>query len=503
MYIIEHNGGSNKMKSTLSLKLLNGLLLIVGIVSCSYGQKTSTIEKAVVKVFTSFNEPDYNHPWQKTGQQTVSGSGCIIPGNKILTSAHVVSNQTFIQVKRFGDPMKYIARVDVIGHECDLAILTVEDPEFFKNITPLALGKLPSLGDKVIVYGFPIGGEKLSITKGVVSRIEMGKYIHSKMNLLTIQIDAAINPGNSGGPVIKDRKIVGLAFQGLWYGENVGYIIPSPIIEHFLADVKDGKYDGFPKLGITLDTLDNPSYRAYLGMNKNQTGIVINQVAYDSSSWNLLKEGDVILSIDGIDIANDGTIPFGEQDRLGISYHLIQKYIGDKTKIKILRDKKIKEISLILKETVNLVPKYEYDVMPTYYIFGGLVFTKLSIQFLERMQGDYDLYNPSFVSLFYHTAKNIKKPDQKELIILKNVLADKINFGYHNYSNILIDNVDGVPVSSMEDLIDKINKTDSTYVQIGLGGNRKIILDREQCKKANPSILERYGIRSDKSEDLK
>jgi len=472
------------------------------LVPCVYAKKSGSVEDAVVKVFTTYNSPDYSNPWQTTGQRNTTGSGCVISGERILTSAHVVTDHAFIQVQRSGDPNKYVAKVAAVGHECDLAILTLEDPSFFNDIPPLSVGRLPKLGDKVYAYGFPIGGDKLSITEGVVSRIEMGEYFHSKRRLLTVQIDAAINPGNSGGPVTKDGKIVGLAFQGLWWGENVGYIIPSSIISHFLEDVEDEKFDGFPNLGIVYEKLENSSYRKFLGMSKEQTGILVNQVVYGSSAWQLLKEEDVILEIDGIDVANDGTIPFGKQDRLGCSYYFNNKYIGDTVKLGILRDKEVKEVAVELKEKVELVPRHEYDVKPTYYIFGGLVFMKLNFNYLSIMPY-FSEYDPSPASIYLRAFNDMKTPEKEEIVILTSVLADKINFGYHEYVNKIVEKVNDASISGMKDLIGKIESTEGPYLQIGLESREKIVLDVDQCKKMNGEILNRFGIPSDRSNDLK
>jgi len=78
-----------------------------------------------------------------------------------------------------------------------------------------------------------------AITEGVVSRVELQEYSHSNARLLYCQIDAAINPGSSGGPVIKDDKIVGIAFEAI-DRENIGYIVYFPVIDHFLEDIEDG-----------------------------------------------------------------------------------------------------------------------------------------------------------------------------------------------------------------------------------------------------------------------
>src|SRR4029079_13182777 len=100
-----------------------------------------------------------------------------------------------------GEPQKYRARVEFVAHDCELAVLTVDDPEFFQGVKPLKLGELPRQRDKIAAYGFPAGGDDLSITEGTVSRVELTRYTHSDLDLLAVQTNAAITPGNSGGPV--------------------------------------------------------------------------------------------------------------------------------------------------------------------------------------------------------------------------------------------------------------------------------------------------------------
>ena len=127
-------------------------------------------------------------------------------------------------------------------------MLKLDDPSFFKKHPPLARANvLPHIKDPVLVYGFPIGGNTLSITKGIVSRIEFASYNYPTSGL-RIQIDAAINPGNSGGPAVADGKMIGLAFSRLRGAQNIGYIIPDEEIELFLKGIAGGHYAGKPAL---------------------------------------------------------------------------------------------------------------------------------------------------------------------------------------------------------------------------------------------------------------
>ncbi|HDT15089.1 MAG TPA: serine protease [Firmicutes bacterium] len=456
------------------------------------------VRDTIVKIFTISNTPNYYQPWQMVGQSSSSGSGCIIEGKKILTNAHVVSDVTFIQVRRNGETKRFTAKVAAIDHDVDLAVLSVEDESFFEGATALEIGETPEQGDTVQVYGFPMGGDKLSITKGVVSRVELSVYSHSMRSFLNVQIDAAINRGNSGGPLIKDGKVAGVAFQSFRDAENIGYTIPPLIINHFLEDIKDGKYRGFPSLGISWQELENDAHREKLGMKEDMTGIVINRVVYDSSAWGVLRENDVILSMDGIDIDNDGTVPFRMQDRINFAHVINTKYGGDTLKISVLRDKKKKDIKVRLKGREELIQSVIYDKKPEYYIFGGIVFTKLTGNFL-REWGDVRKAPVELVKNYYH---DIKTQDKQEVVILLQVLADDTNVGYHNFRAMPLENVNGKAVKDMNGLIEAVESNKEKYIVFEFSGKAKIVLEHEKSKKASLDILDRYMIPSDRSDNF-
>ena len=227
---------------------------------------SASYEKSVVMIMAVNQDYDYSTPWKKGPMGRGVGSGFVIDGNRILTNAHNVANQRYIEVKKQNFAQRYPAKVQYVGHDCDLAILTVADPAFFANTEPVKFGEIPEINSTVQTCGFPMGGRQVSVTEGIVSRLETSVYSHSQSaRHLVVQTDAAINPGNSGGPVFQNGRVVGVAFQGLQSGDNIGYMIPTTIIQHFLKDIGDGRYDGFGKLGISLfPGIHNPSYKKYL-----------------------------------------------------------------------------------------------------------------------------------------------------------------------------------------------------------------------------------------------
>src|ERR1041385_8486317 len=231
-------------------------------------------------LITTFSQqPTWDTPWRFDQVRKASGTGFVIGGKRIMTNAHVVDWGRQILVRRYQDPRPYIARVKFFASDCDLAILEVDDERFFNGMQALEFGDLPQVRSTVVTYGYPAGGEQISYTRGVVSRIELQNYVHiGNRSYLAAQTDAAINPGNSGGPVIQDDKVVGVAFQGISGLENTGFFIPTTLVQHLLKDIEDGTYDGFPQAGIRFVSLQNDAYRKFLGLEDNDLGARIDHI---------------------------------------------------------------------------------------------------------------------------------------------------------------------------------------------------------------------------------
>src|SRR6516164_1957036 len=250
------------------------------------------VQKSLVRITATAVDPDYKAPWNAGGLQRGVGAGFVISGNRIMTNAHVIANGRYITVERDGDPNKYPAQVQFIANDCDLALVTVPAKDFFKNMLPLKFGGIPELESTVSAYGYPIGGERMSVTTGIVSRIDFQLYTHSSVDQhLAIQISAQINPGNSGGPVMQDAKVVGVAFQGYSgdIAQGVAYMVPTPVINRFLKDVTHGHYDGYVDLSITTFKLTNPAERAALGLPDDNSGVLVETVVAAGPSDGILK----------------------------------------------------------------------------------------------------------------------------------------------------------------------------------------------------------------------
>ncbi|KAA0057539.1 protease Do-like 2 [Cucumis melo var. makuwa] len=455
---------------------------------------------AVVKVYCTHTAPDYSLPWQKQRQFTSTGSAFMIGDGKLLTNAHCVEHDTQVKVKKRGDDTKYVAKVLARGVDCDIALLSVENEEFWKGAEPLKFGNLPSLQDAVTVVGYPLGGDTISVTRGVVSRIEVTSYAHGSSDLLGIQIDAAINPGNSGGPAFNDQgECIGVAFQVYRSEEveNIGYVIPTTVVSHFLNDYeRNGKYTGFPSLGVLLQKLENPALRACLRVKSNE-GVLVRRVEPTSDANNVLKEGDVIVSFDDIKVGCEGTVPFRTNERIAFRYLISQKFAGDVAELGIIRSGELIKAKVILNPRVHLVPFHVDGGQPSYLIIAGLVFTPLSEPLIDE-----ECEDSIGLKLLAKARYSLASFKGEQIVILSQVLANEVNIGYEDMGNQQVLKLNGTRIRNIHHLTHLIDTCKDKFLVFEFEENYIAVLEREAAIAASSCILRDYGIPSERSSDL-
>ena len=525
-------------------------------------------------------------------------------------------------MRRRGDETKFEAVVEAFGNECDLALLRVLDARdgsdsngsgnggggsdsgggnddtktaagspqmgksrFFEGLEELRFGALPELQDEVDVLGYPVGGESMSVTSGVVSRVDMQEYSQGGNSLLALQIDAAINPGNSGGPVVNlDQEVVGVAFQSLNSDEveNIGYVVPVTVVEHFLEDIRrnSGRYTGFCALGIHFCTLENDSFRGYLGMTPaatmrtrakaimgggrfeqldatketSLTGVMVKRVDPRGSAWGHLLDGDVLLAIDGIKVANDGSIPFRRGERVAISHYVSMRFAGDTINCRVLRcagrsasgghsvgakdgDRRVHmEVTVPMAVSQSVVPYHWNNQLPPYLIVGGLVFTALSVPFLEA-EGAYDNWVSDDIAYLMAIAaypdsmvvgevreqrgrgrkmraQNEASTDgfgdsscSMEVVVLTQVLAHRANLGYEHLTNKVLHSFNSERVTSLAHLDELINSayigcrdgssssTSCSHLRFEFApSNNVVVLEIEAAKAATDEVCDENSV---------
>ena len=464
----------------------------------------SDVENAVVKVFSTMRYPDPSRPWTKQAPTEVTASGVVIEGRRILTNAHAVlyASQVQVQANRAGD--KISATVVAVGPGIDLAVLKLDDESLFKTHAPIARAQaLPQIKDAVLAYGFPTGGTSLSITKGIVSRIEFVPYNYPVAGL-RIQIDAAINPGNSGGPAVADNKMIGLAFSRFNEAQNIGYIIPNEEIELFLQDIADGHYDGKPAMYDDLQTLENPALRAFLKLDKSVEGMVVHRPFHSDASYPL-KEWDVVTRIADTPIDDQGMIKLGTDLRVNFRY-LLQKVTNKgKVLLTIVRAGKALQVQLpVSSGRPILIPDLNGDY-PPYFVYGPLVFSKASLEFLSLLNNVNVLHTLSFVrSPLITRRSDAPDADHEELVLVSSpFFPHKLSQGYSNPSGGVIYSVNGTRVRSLRHLVGLLRDLKDEFVvfQFDHQGGEALVFPRKQTVAATGDILTDNGVRAQGSPD--
>lgn len=483
------------------------LAILIVLTLSAWGEAKDPVANSVVKIHVTRRDPDFARPWNKGNPQEGGGSGVIIDGKRILTNAHVVlyASQIFVQADQTTERVP--AKATAIAPGIDLAIVEVEKPAFFDGRPALPLADdIPALKQTVNVYGYPIGGEQMCITQGIVSRIEY-TTIYCLVRGLRIQIDAALNPGNSGGPAAADGKLVGLVNSKFSKGENIGYLIAADEIRMFLDDVQDGAYRGKPQLWDHLESTENEALRAKLGLDEEkQTGLLVTHPSSDAADYPL-KKWDVITQIGDHPVDTQGNVKIGDDLRLSFQY-FVPKLAKDGTvPLTVFRDRKLSEVQVPVRPDGNFVMPFLMEKYPRYFICGPLVFMPASqnlIHGLASASGSWMSMLMTAQSPLVSRAMDHPAFDGEEIVTLGyGLLPHRTSKGYTLSPFSIVSHINGTPVRNLAHVVELIRDAKDEFLTIDVAGaGESLVLRREEILAASEDILSDEGIRKQYSDDL-
>jgi len=455
------------------------LTLLVAVGARGETGDDAAIRRAVVKVWATQNGLSFTTPWQRGEGREVSGSGVWLGERRVLTNAHVVdrATQCFIQTSESSDRLP--VTVKVLSHDVDLAILELDDEEAFAELQPLELmNTVPRLRTTVRVYGYPEGGTTLSVTEGIVSRIEFLNYL-SGVEALRIQIDAAINHGNSGGPAIIDGKIVGVAFQKQASADNIGYLIPGEEIQLFLDDVADGKYDGKRLLRLGWQRLQNRALRDKLGVPKEVTGLLVSDLGwYDEGAP--IRVGDIVTHLGDHVIDNSGIAKLNDEIKLDFRYFTNQLQASGQAPLRVRREGASQTVDLpLLTPPPSLLRELKGGPMD-WFVHGPYVYVEATSDLMRGLEtlsavGDPRQRLGSIITL--HALSQRQSPilrrrwDEPEfpgeqLVVVANTLPHRIHTGYTSPTWYTVRQVNGQDVQNLRHLAELLRDCRDEFVTL-------------------------------------
>ena len=485
------------------------IVLTLSLAVLSFAEPTASAwaggpEDSIVRVTSVLRLPNPMRPWTKQNPAEFGGTGVVIDGKRILTNAHLVqyAEEVYVQSGQGGDRVE--AKVAAIGPGIDLAVLTIDPAEadFFTKRPPLPrLDGMPEVSARVIVKGFPAGGNSLSTTQGIVSRIEYAYYDAGAAGL-RIQIDAAVNSGNSGSPAVVDGKMVGLVY-GVGPGENVGYVIPAEEIDGFLSDVADGRYDGKPRLFEQFQILENEALRARLGLAKAIRGVMIREPRRRESSYPL-KEFDVITAIGDNPIDNEGMVQVRDSLRLSFPY-LVPKLARDGTvPLRIRREGRDLSVRLpVDRDDDRLLRGYD-GRQPSYFVCGPLVFSPV----MADSASLYFRFNPSIASrnspIMTRSSDRARVPGEELVVVTAPMLPNRITRGYVEPFGQVVETVNGTRIQNLRHLVETLRDCKDEFLTFRFAeeGSETLVFRRQAILEATEPLMSQNGIPRRGSEDV-
>lgn len=409
--------------------------------------KTQHVVRSVVQVRATVAEWSSVAPWKVCDQIQSEGSGFVIDGKRIVTNAHVVGKRrTTVSVKLNGQSTEYPARVTHISHHCDLAVLEVDDKEFHAAAEPLEIAtehEAPLLNERVVVCGYPVDGESISFTDGIVSRIEMAFYAESGTYLLTAQIDAVVNCGNSGGPVMHNGKVIGVAFQGAGQSKGISSIIPASVLLHMLSGRE------FATNVVAYDTLKSAMQRRYFKLPVGVTGVAVARLPPASETANVLQVGDVLHCLDGHVIDCHGKYEFRPSESMSFTHLISKRAPGDVIAATVYRQGEKLEIKLPCERLfAGTIAFTDYSKRPEFVMFAGLVFLPATYEVLQSRWSNSEL--PTRVA--WHACQKDRQTAGTHTVILSSVLASEINTGQDSNAGLVLESCCGTVVKNVTHL---------------------------------------------------
>ncbi len=511
-----------QIESRAALCLKTGLLGFVLLVHC-FPLKAETLEKwdsRVVTIKSYQQEHDWRIPWNKKEIRTRAGMALVIrkPGPQtadnqtrfLLTNADLAANATLIEVTRKDDPHPYRALTRKIDHALNVALLQVEDTEFWKTLNPVEWGKAAK-GKLTVLHTQP--GTEMKLAEGELERVSVGHRQLRDAWLPILQINLK-TPPPQGALVIQEDRAVGMVLNSSQGAVNA---LPAQLIRLFLEASADNPDAGLPQRGFQWTSLPQQSMSDHFRIPAGNAGIWISRVLPYGTGSGVLKAGDFLTAIGEWKIDQNGKIqhPVWGKTLFDILF-LDELRPGNRVAFTVIRDGSELVLSARVsnfRENGRMVPLKRIGVPPRYVIRWGLLFQELTLNYLQVWGNNWQTRAPLRLRLFMQLDRNspggssvswnglsapdVKTDHQRRVVVLSQVLPDEINIGYQDLNNIVVTHVNGRQIQNLESLVSAFEKPSGDFHLLEfLPGSerRQVILPDKLLDSANARILSNFQI---------
>lgn len=456
---------------------------------------TERMKQSLVYLEISKITYDMSQPWKQTAISTNSGSGCAVGPYEILTTAENVANATLIKIRRYEDNVYLEATVKAVDYEYNLCLLEIDKDAAQTPLTPLSFKESYPKNKQLTAYWLS-SGDHLTTARSTLDRAEMDRSSLSFANVLTFFLTNASRPFGDGQVCYYKKDPIGIA---AWGTESDAGLIPAETINRFVKSYEEGAYTRFAAAGFRASTMLDPAMREYLKVPDDiQYGIYVNAVYTIGTGSKDLKQGDVILSIDGQQLDSYGRYEHPDYNRISF-YHIIFKTPdGTNITFEIVRDGTIMTLNIKAKhiESDNmLVPYYLYGKQPEYKVIGGYIFQKLTRDYMGLWGGSRSVSSPPHLQHYLRDHAFNPSSEREDIVILSYVLPAPINLGYQQLSQLVVDSVNGTKITSMKHFAETIDNISSDSIEITFEmESPTLIIPKSESIAADYQIAQLYGI---------
>jgi S1-C subfamily serine protease len=454
---------------------------------------------SVVRVNVTNQAWDFLRPWGKKQPQTRRAIGAVLEGGRVIVTGDLVANAAYVEFETPEGGKKVPAAVEFVDYEANLALLKTSDDEFMRDVSKLAITE-SDIGDELSVWQLESNGRLLR-TKGLMTTAEMMPYPVDGLFLIyrmTVQLQG--RDSSFTLPVVRDGKLTGvlMAYDNTSSNAN---IIPAPVIEHFLKDAKDGKYDGFPRAGYGISAMRDPALRRYAKVPADVTGgVFINAVQKDGPAERAgLKKGDVLVAVNDLAVDQDGNFPHPKYGKIPTG-HIFSTmfFVGDTVNLHILREgeKQTLEITLTRKAPEEyVIDPYIIDKAPRFYILGGFVLQEISRQMLKEFGAEWTRRAPSRAVYMDRHQSELFENGPKKIVYLTRVLPTPATVGYEEVSTVRVIKINDVELQSLNDVPAALEKPINGFHKLEFDDSPKTIyLDAKQVAEVERMVQMQYRL---------
>lgn len=457
-------------------------------------------EVSLVRVNVTGQPYDYFRPWQKKAPFSKRALGAVLPKDRVLVTADLISNQNYVELERAESGEKTAANVVVVDYEANLALLEPIDKKFLNGLQPLELALDTVVGDRLSAWQLESTGT-LVVTEGIVTTIGVTRYPADVADFLTYRMSIPMQYRDNSYtvPLVKNNKLAALLLR---YDPRTQVMdaIPAPIIAHFLKDASSEKYQGFPSLGISFFPTRDPELRNYADDNDKSGGVYVTSVEPGQPAAKAgLAPGDIIMAVGDNQIDQNGNYVDPLYGKLGFANLLTGKaYSGDTMALHIQRAGTPLTLNVKLEhrsEEDYVIPPYNIDDPPSYYVLGGLIFQELTRQYLKEWGANWQKDAPQDFVYLDKFQSELFPEGQQRVVILSQVLPANSTIGYDDFSYLVVKKVNGKEIKSLSDLAEAVKTpVNGFHVIETVDDPKQLELDATQVAAEADALQKNYGL---------